>query len=316
MKGKSILLALSGSQQSRFATEVCWNLSKRLGVSITAHHIIDTHSAWEFLGQENPGFLKSPAYLQAYHELVSSLFTLGKSLGAAYASEAKELGVDDVCIIDEGNPITEICARSANHSMVVIGHKKSKSKLDPRSQFQRLSVAESLATDCPRPLLVVQDDCPSWTSLSIMISLDHINELFINSCLDMAQALGLPATLLCLTGGAHEESPADFVANMRAANQRLRELPITLAPAQQNIDVNLLKWFAPPDRPFDPELWNNTLIVIPTRMVAGERITVVDSSPSQFVRHLVMPSILMWPEEYVFQVQQEKVEGKELSSIS
>jgi hypothetical protein len=34
--------------------------------------------------------------------------------------------------------------------------------------------------------------------------------------------------------------------------------------------------------------------------VAGERLTVVDSSPSLFVRALKLPSILLWPEEYTF----------------
>ncbi|MBX9687942.1 MAG: universal stress protein [Candidatus Obscuribacterales bacterium] len=305
MKGKSILLALSGSQQSRFATEVCWNLARRLGSKITAHHVIDSHSAWEFLGHENPGFLESSRYLEAYQELLSRLFTLGEELSRKYATEAKALGIDDICLVDEGNPINEICRRAANHKLVVIGHKASK-KEQPRSQFQRLSVAEALAHDCPRPLLIVQDECKHWSSLSIMISPDHINEIFINSCLDMAAALCLPATLVCLTGGAHEERPNDLVRDLRASNERLKEIPIALTPAKQEIEVSTKNCYAPEGQKADTTLWENPLIVIPTRMVGGERITVVDSSPSLFVRFLSLPSIMLWPEEYLFSTSDDE----------
>jgi nucleotide-binding universal stress UspA family protein len=289
-------------------------MARRLGTTITAQHIIDSHSAWEFLGHENPGFLKSIYYLEAYQQLVSSLFVLGEALMADYASKAKELGIDAICLKDEGNPITEICRQAANHKLVVIGHKKSNAQFNPRSQYQRLSVAEALAHDCPRPLLVVQDECKKWTSMSIMISVDHINKVYVDSCLDMAEALNLPAILLCLTGGANEEDPLDFVKNMRESDERLRNLPIALAPAEKDIDVSLSNWFAPEGVEFEKELWDNTLAVIPTRMVAGERLTVVDSSPSMFVRHLELPSILLWPEEYVYSTEQTAKE-KELSAV-
>lgn len=304
MKGKSILLALNGSRQSRFATEVCWRLAGELDATITAHHVVDSHSAWEFLGHENPGFLDSSRYLEVYQGLVSSLFCLGEELAKKYAEEAKKQGIDDVCILDEGNPINEICRRAANHKLIVIGHKAKKDH-EPRRQFQRLSVAEALANDCPRPLLVVQDECKNWSSLSIMISLDHINEVFINSCLDMAAVLNLKPTLICLTGGVNEEKPEDFVRDLRESNARLKDVQIALTPAHKDIAVYVEHWYAPQGTEFDRSLWDKTLIVIPTRMVAGERLTVVDSSPSMFVRYLTLPSILLWPEEYAFSPDRE-----------
>ena len=305
MKGKSILLALSGSRQSHYAAEVCWQLARKLGSTITAHHVIDSHSAWEFLGHENPGFLASQKYLDVYQELVSKLFVLGEELAQKYAEEAKVLGVDDACIIDEGDPIKQICKRAVDHKMVIIGHRPSTSKQVLSSQFQRLSLAESLAHECPRPLLIVQDECQQWTSLSIMVSLDHINELFINSSLDMAEALGLRPALLCLTGGANEETPENLVRDLRQANERLERLPIALVPAQKELSVSVDQWYAPDDLPFEKQLWDNPLMVIPTRMIAGERITVFDGSPAYFVRYLTLPSIMLWPEEYVFSITRD-----------
>ncbi len=315
MKGKSILLALSGSQQSRFATEVCWNLAKKLESTITAYHVIDSHGAWEFVGHSKPGFLNSSVYLDSYQKLLSNLFELGDELAKAYAREAKLLGVDDVCIVQEGNPINEICRHSSNHKLVVIGHRPAAVHEHPRSQFQRLSVAEALANDCPRPLLIVQDECKEWTSFAITISLDHINEIYINSSLDMAEALGLRPALLCLTGGVHEEKPDDLVKNLRESNKRLADLPIAVTPAEKDIRVSKDQWYAPSNLPFEKEIWDNPLLTIPTRMIGGERLTVLDSPSSMFVRHLTLPSILLWPEEFVYSMGKDMKE-RQVSAVS
>lgn len=311
MRGKSILLALSGSRQSRYATEVCWSLAEKLGATITAQHVVDSHSAWEFLGHDKPGFLDSSRYVDVYQGLLNNLFELGESLTNAYAEQAGRLGQEAICVTDEGNPISEICRRAVNHKLVVIGHKPASSKKRAREHFKRLSVAESLAHDCSRPLLIVQDECKEWTSLAIMISLDHINEVFINSCLDMAKALGLNPSLLCLTGGANEEDPEQLVKDFRQANTRLKEYPIAVVHAEKDISVGIEDWYAPENQPYVRENWTNPLIVIPTRMVAGERITVVDSSPSDFVQNMTLPSIMMWPEEFTYSLAADFSEKKE-----
>lgn len=299
MKGKSILLALSGSQQSRFAAEVCWRISKRLGTSITAQHVVDSHSAWKFLGHERPGFLESSRYLSDYQILCKSLFCLGEELAASYSQMARKEGVNEICLVDEGNPITEICRRALSHNLVVIGHRPHTiSRENPRSQFMRLSIAESLAHDCPRPLLVIQGNCPQWKNLAIMISIDHINELFINSCLDMAAALDLKPALICLAGGPREEAPRKFISDIRKANERLADVPIAISPLSDQALANVEFWDSQDEA--IPENWDKTLIVIPTREIGGQRLTVVNSSPALFVRHLTLPGILMWPEEYRF----------------
>lgn len=298
MKGKSILLALNGSQQSRFAAEACWNLAKKLEAHVTAQHVVDSHSAWDFLGHEKPGFLVADDYLFAYKELVASMFDISERLADAYADEFETQGIDGEFVVDQGNPITEICRRAANYKLVVIGHRSYISRR--QSRMHNLSVAEELAHDCPRPLLVVQGVCKEWSSLSIVISPDHINEVFINSCIDMAESLKLPAVLLCLTGGVHEEEPASLIADLRASNSRLADLHIALIPAQQNLNTSITNWSIPENAPFDENLWSNPLMTIPTRMIGGERLTVFDSSPSKFVSRLNLPSILMWPEEYAY----------------
>ncbi len=316
MKGRSLLLALSGSQQSHFAAQVCWRLRQQLGTGIMAQHVVDTHSAWEFIGHESPAFLESTRYLTEYQNLCKSLFCLGEELSASYLEEAKSRGIDSLAVVDEGNPITEICRRAADHTMVVIGHRpNSVARENPRSQFMRLSIAESLAHDCPRPLLVVQGNCPEWKNLAIMISIDHINEIFINSCLDTATTLGLQPALVCLAGGPHEERPAQFVDDIRKANPRLARVPIAVSPLTENVLLSTMEAWDSADTDISPEDWDKTLIVIPTREIGGQRLTVVDSSPSLFVRYLTLPSILMWPEEYRFTLVTTEAEHNIESAI-
>lgn len=301
MKPRSLLLALSGSQHSRYAAEVSWRLSRQLGTRVTAQHVVDSHSAWEFIGHEHPAFLESGRYLSEYQNLCKTLFCLGEELSASYEAQAKLQNVEGISVVDEGNPISEICRRSLDHNMVVIGHRPNTiSKDNPRSQVMRLSIAESLAHDCPRPLLVVQGSTPGWKNLAVMISIDHINEIFINSCLDTATLLGLQPALVCLAGGPNEEKPQQFIKDIRKANPGLAKVPIAVSPLNEELFLSAVESWDSADTDISPEDWDKTLIVIPTREIGGQRLTVVNSSPSLFVRYLTLPSILMWPEEYHF----------------
>lgn len=301
MKDNSILLALSGSHQSRYAAEVAWRLSKQLGARITAHHVIDTHNAWQFIGHEKPGFIESEVYVTAYQNLCKSLFILAESLAEAYVSDAKKTGIDDACIVTEGNPKEEICRRAEEHNLVVIGHKPSilnegaKSKY---SEFVRLSLAESLSMTCPRPLLIVQGPCKAWSSLAIMISMEHINERYVNSCLDLAKALDLPALMVIIECGGNEEDLRQFVTDLRSENKRLANVPMTFSNVDQDIAVNKSNWFLANDQEVPTQVLDHSLFVMPTRQIVNDRLSVLNSPASNFVKFLNLPSILLWPEEF------------------
>lgn len=300
MKRHSILLAVDGSAQSRQASELCWNLAKTFGARVSAQHVVDTHSAWQFLGHESPGFLDRQEYMGSYHHLCSSLFSLGEALSNAFAKASAEHGVDSAFYLDEGEPLKELCKRAQDHDLVVIGHRQSKEQQDQdqRRQFMRLSVAESLAHDCPRPLLVVQSACPSWQFMTIMVSAEHINEKYINHCLDLAQGMNLEAGLLCLKGGPHEENAASLIKDLREANPRLGSIPIASTTADQSDNFSKALNWEPSPSLNEADRSSGNLVVIPTREVAGQRLTVFGSSPSSFVRYLSLPTILLWPEEY------------------
>lgn len=313
MKGNSILLALSGSQQSRYAAEAAWRLAKQLGARITAHHVIDTHNAWQFIGQDKPGFLDSETYVSAYQNLCKNMFILSEGLAEAYASDAKKTGVDDICIVTEGNPQQEICQSAEKHNLVIIGHKPT---LQPEptntkySEFVRLSLAESLSINSPRPLLIVQGPCKIWSSLAIMVSMEHINEVYLNDCLDLANALNLPPLLVVIECGGNEEALSEFVSDFRAANEKFSKVPITFSGVDQNIALGDSNWFLVENQADPTELLEDTLLVMPTRKVVNDRLTVLSSSAANFVRFLNLPSILLWPEEYSYSFGENKIESK------
>lgn len=300
MRGRSVLLALSGSQQSRYAAELCWAMSRQLGAQIVAQHVVDSHSAWEFIGHEKTGFLPSESYVTAYQVLCKHLFTLGEDLAAEYASQAVAQGCSPLCFVDEGNPVEQICNRALSHDLVVIGHKPGTIRgNNPHSQFLRLSIAEALAHECPRPLLVVQERTVPWQSLAILSSTEHINEQYINSCLDMASALCLQPLLLCLAG-APDINSDKFIGDLREANGKLASVPIAITEeVNEQLSADGILWnVAVPE--LEPDVTGSMLFVAPTREINKQRVTVLDSSPSVFVRYLLLSSILLWPEEYTF----------------
>lgn len=300
MKDKSILLAVSGSEQSKFAAELCCTLSCKLGCTVTAQHVLDTTSAWQFIGHDNPGFLQADRYLAAYESLCSSLHVLSQELKTEYIRKMSALGQETAqFVIEEGAPCEAISMRAAEHDMVVIGHKPTSESSLTWSQFMRLSTAEQLAHQCPRPLLIVQQEIQIWETLVIMISLDHINECFINSCLDFALCLGLRPAIICMA--SPENMPPDtFFIDFRAANARLEPVPISLANTETlKFLPDTLMWnVAVNEQP--PTLNESSLLVVPTRELNHERVTIIDGSPAQLVRHLLLPAILLWPEEHTF----------------
>lgn len=290
----SILLTLSGSKQSRYAAELCWDLAKRLGLAITAQHVVNTHSAWKFLGHDNPGFLESIKYVSEYQKLCSSLFALGEQLGVKYLKDSAPHAIENIFVLDEGHPVDQIIARAAEHDLVVMGHQPALMQGQPYGEFLRLSLAESLANQCPKPLLVVQEPVRPWDSMAIMVSSEHINECFINAALAMARSLELQPLILCLAAiqGMDIET---FASDLREANPSLFNVPIGLTNMQDALLNQETLWSGPFDQ--RPSVTANTLIAIPTRASADERLTILDSSPAVFVRYLNLPSVLLWPEE-------------------
>jgi len=296
----SILLGLTGSEKSKYAAEVAWSIAKRAKGRVVASHVVDTRMAWELIRNDRSGFIGSGVYVEAYENFCKSLRSIGSALSTKFQTIAEGQEVPTTVLVEEGSPVRRLSDRAAEHDLVVIGHqpRNPRSKEEEHCNFIRYAVAEGLAHECPRPLLVVQDKVYSWSDMSILVSVDHLNFSFVHACVEMAKILGLKPNLVALASGTREESPIAILQDLRKAHPELADIDIFV----QMLRGITLQEHKPFIQTGEVELdWRpepNTLLVIPTRKTGGHRITVFDTSPDSFVKCLALPSIMLWPEEY------------------
>lgn len=296
----SILLGLTGSEQSKYAAEVAWSIAGANHGRVTAMHVVDTRMAWELLRNDRPGFIGSGVYVSAFESLSASLEQIGQTVIEKFEAVAAGQDVPTKTILAQGSPVNRMSERAGEYDLVIVGHQAR----DPRCKeaehcnFVRYAVAEGLAHECPRPLLVVQDKVYSWSSMSILVSVDHINFSYIDACLKMASALGVQAKMVILASGEREASPVAILNDLRASHSELADLDVSIEFVQGlALEKHSSPWRHEPielEWTPDPE----TLLVIPTRKTGGHRITVFDTTPDAFVRCLGLPTIMMWPEEH------------------
>ncbi|CAN5473350.1 hypothetical protein BH10CYA1_BH10CYA1_49910 [soil metagenome] len=295
MQNKSILLALSGSEQSYQATQVAWSLAKKTNSSLVAQHVVDVRSAWYFFGRERSGFLGSGLYISAYESVCNSLKEIAKKIADKYDAMSESQELRSNCLIDEGDPIDEICKRAQNADLVITGHKPSGTG-DCNERFTKQSLAVGLANRCPKPLLVIQGQLSAWTKLKILVSVEHLNFQFISECLKLSDALGLSPELICLASGMHEEPAVKLYSDLRAAHPELADLNIEMVGVGGGIGEDALLWA---ERPLHVELAaaEGDLFVAPTEQIGSKRITVLGANTEAFLQALPLPSILFFPEE-------------------
>jgi len=318
MATQSILLGLSASEKSQYAAEVCWWLAEKTNAAVLAQHVVDSQGAWELLGHDRPGFLGSGPFVGAYQTLAASLLSVGQKLADVYDARAAARPITSESVVDDGNPVQEIQRRANEHDLVVIGHHPSivESPENEHRHRRRFSVAETLAHVCPSPLLVVQEQCEPWSKMRILLSVKHVNEHYINFCLDLASQLSLEPELVGLACGIHEEDHAMFVADLRKSNRNLYNVTIKVKHlTDYSLDENTCSWWTCEDD-IEWDALPDTLIAMPTRKLEGRRITVYGSSPAYFIRHLRLPTILLCPEELPDRMRSPSAKAERAESTS
>jgi nucleotide-binding universal stress UspA family protein len=294
----SILLALSGTKQSYTAAQMAWRLSDQLNASVTAQHVVDTYTAWSLLGNDVPGLIGSGPYVEAYDTTCVSLRSIGQKLALKYESMSGSQKIKSDCIVEEGDPVAEICRRAADHDLVIMGHRPART--NDRFHGMRSSIAEDLANHCPRPLMVIQDESKIWTKMKILVSAEHLNIGFIVAAIETAKMLRLSPEIECLSTGLHEQNPEHIIRDLREAYKVLCQVPlgVTVLGAGEHRAL-----WSPNPVSFEVDASAETLLAIPTREVGGQRITIFGSAPSNFVRQLTLPTVLLCPEENLGRVR-------------
>lgn len=295
----SILLPITGSQESLYAIELAFVLAKQTGLPVDAQHVVNVRGALEFVGMERPGIIGSGPYLGAYKSVCDSLREIAEKLSDSFCARADGRGIVGEMFVDEGEPVEEICKRLHNHDLVIMGHRQRSALALPVCQTVRLSLAEVLAHYLSVPLLIVQKPVNKISELAIFSAMDHINLAWIRNCLSSAEAIGASASLTFYSGGEHEEDPLNFVKDLKTSlpeSNQLRIRLITRAGDRLYPAQICCHHFRPDSAD------GSVLAVVPTIDKGQRRITGMGESPSNMLRRLVFDAVLLWPEEFVGQL--------------
>lgn len=298
MSKHSILLALSGSEQSRNAAELSWKIAKQLKAEVIAEHIIDSAYLWEFYRNDKPGFIGSGPYISAYEATLAAMRTTAEKLLLSYESHANGQGIAGDNFYKEGNPIEILTEDAKGCSLLVMGHNPhGERRTKAHQSHSRYSLAEGIAHLSTTPLLIVQSNPVEWRSITVVSEIDHLNLKYIHSCLRLAELLGLPARLEFWGSGSREEKPAQIKKNILDLLPESERSTFEFAFFGGQALKQRKDFFQRRDLTKALTAPGDTLFVLPTRRLASETISVFGMEPEDFIRSLALPCILLWPEE-------------------
>jgi len=306
MNKTSFLLCLNGTKQSQIAAEMAFELAQKAEAQLTAQHVIDTSTAWDFLRNEEPGFIGSGLYVETFEMLKKAQREIANKLMEKYESVIENKKIDSITVIDEGAPVEEICRRAQDHDLVIVGHHYSAAKFSVQNRWHHATsaVAEGLANQCPKPLLIIQKpESAFWQDMQILVSLEHMNVSFIRACLRTALFFGVTPKIICLMSGFHEEKADELVKNLRNTHSDLLEIDIqtkVVRKANQVDQLHIDLWSQEPaELEFDYTQFQKSLLLVPTREIGGKRISILGVEANEMVAQLSIPAILLWPEESI-----------------
>jgi nucleotide-binding universal stress UspA family protein len=308
MSENKILLGLDGSAQSRYAAELAWAMAKAGKMNVDAVHVVDSLAAWDFLAFDIAGFIGSGPYFEAHETMRNTLTEIGTNLIEVYRSLAVQQNVKGEAFLDDGATIREICWRAKDYDCVVIGQQSTgmNSPNEDQRKLPRRSVAESLTHYCPRPLLVVQDRCKTFTKMRIMVAGEPRpdEKELLRACVHFGKKLGIePTARILYANHAGQKELSDKTApnGLRAladVTKVVPELDGKQVDVRTTPDINE---YWKQDAAEDPD----TLLVIPVMEMDGVRRTPFGTTPDVIVRYLNHPAVLFWMEGPVPERQTE-----------
>ncbi|HIA51519.1 MAG TPA: universal stress protein [Candidatus Melainabacteria bacterium] len=316
MSEHSILVAISGSEQSRNAAEMAWKLGAKIKAKVTAEHIVDSRTVWELLRNDKPGFVGSGPYIAAYEAVISQLNSLANKLSLEYEALASGQGIQGECLIKEGNPVAILCKDARDFDLLVIGHQPTGVRLidQEHSHYIRYSVAEGVSHHSTVPVLIVQSKPIAWETMAIVSEIDHINYMYLKSCLKLAKLLGLKPTLEFWGTGTREEKPEHLKKNLLQMLPEAKDINFEFEYYGGRAATERKDLFQGSESSQAVEIRQDALFVLPTRGLAQDRITVFGMQPESFIRSLVLPCLLLWPEDNKAFDLTSDVEQKRLST--
>jgi nucleotide-binding universal stress UspA family protein len=296
MHRPAILLAITGSEESRFAAEMCWDIAEKTNGKVLVQHVVDTETICELLRNDDGGIIGHSAYAETCKSVTQELHSLAAKLLSACVATGTKRQIETNLVIDHGNPIGEICRRACEHDLIIVGHRLPKLQLGHKRgcEYMKYAIAEGLVHNCPRPLLVVQQRHTEPATMKVVVTPDEANMGFVDACLKTASLLGMHPELLCIaTDSRNEQARASFrkaIHELAGASVRVHivgelvvEDTLSFLDATGGEEIDL-----------DP---SKTLLVMPTRGTGAARTTIIGVKPELLLHNSTPPNVLLWPEE-------------------
>jgi len=195
MPYQSLLLAVDGSQESLFASDIASTLASTQEATLTVQTVVDTHAIWNLVGQDLPGIIGSGPYISIKHSIEQDLRSLAETLITAYQSRIEGKEIVFHTFIDEGDVAEEICTRAKMHDLLIIGHRAyGRNEKEHRNQRR---LCQHVAEFCSTPLLIVQRATALWSKSQLLVSSHTYSQSVIQSFIKMTALTESKAEIIC-----------------------------------------------------------------------------------------------------------------------
>ena len=291
---ESFLLALNATEHSLYAAETAWFLAKRTGAKVVPFHVVDTHGALHFFGPGKAGLTGSGVLVRAYEQLCDSLANIAEKITESYEARARGCGVAGDMLVGEGDPAEEILKRGGAHSLIVVGYGAPQLVSGSSAPGVRFSVADRIAHHCSRPLLLVRRPLSAVSEVTAVVSINHVNEIWLKNCLSMAQQLRVPFTISLLPPGQGDSSPSSFVKQLQDSDHALGQVKVRVLRPEE-VASNFGQEFSFEEKAHVSQV----LPVLPTIQQREGRTTLQGAGPTDFLAAINFDCVMLWPEEFV-----------------
>ncbi|MBY0551111.1 MAG: universal stress protein [Candidatus Obscuribacterales bacterium] len=294
MVNNSILLPITGSEESLYAAELAWYLAKQTDSKLTAQHVIDTASSLRFLGIEKPGLIGSGPFLAAFDTIQGALRNIANKLEDSYTARVSPLGIQSSFVIDEGDPVEEVCKRADKHTLIVTGHNPVLFDYKQDYKACRITFTQTLVRKSSVPVIIVRRPT-NISRFAIFCSMDQVSKNWLKNCLQSARTLGAHCDLTFVASGNNEEMPVDFLQNLKASFPELESEQVRILSSKYGQPAEICdEHIADAD--------NQSLVVLATVNADKQRFTSMGEDPEIFLKRVSSSAVMLWPEEFLMPI--------------
>ncbi|MBX9724180.1 MAG: hypothetical protein K2X81_22420, partial [Candidatus Obscuribacterales bacterium] len=154
---------------------------------VVAQSVLDIPAIIHFLSFRLPGFVGSGVYIEAQMKITAALRTAAETVALSYATQCEGHAQKVESYIDEGDTVSEINRRSAEHDLVIVGQIN-----DGPGSAQSAAICTELAGNCKKPIVVVQVKSAPRSGMRLLLANQNANPGLMAELTAYAQSANIP----------------------------------------------------------------------------------------------------------------------------